>query len=383
MTTIYAQNGQSIWPVATTPTDLTILKLRQIAAQKGVLFGSAYQSDVRVGKPGPGGVGTLADFLAQECDIYAPGVALLPNLFEPTPGSYSLDAFNSFLAAVATGGKQWRIHALMYPSRDTAAVNAAITSGNWQSMIDARFQAIKDAITAAQVTYPNLPDPCSIDVTNEVLDFNRVKSNGGYETSAWYNVAGPDFIHYSFTKARELWPNAQLCWADALYQMNDTFTQRGIEAWIGTMKTALAAGVPIDSINTHGHLTFYRGHTRGQLIGFLNQVKALGLDVNIGEFDIRTGYKSTGYTGTPQPSEYTIEAYDAFGASLSRQWLADVMPFIKSNRGLKFFICWGMSDIDHSWESSSNPPGERPLPFDASYQPKPLYAALRRAFLEM
>jgi endo-1,4-beta-xylanase len=207
----------------------------------------------------------------------------------------------------------------------------------------------------------------------------------GYRHNAWYNAVegdAPAYISYAFTKARELWPQTPLYFChDHTEQITDSYHNRHTTNIPHCIEACLERGAPIDGFNQQGHLTYRLGFNATKLRGFLSDLRSLGLDIIIGELDARTGHADLDPPDYPAPEAFTAAGYDAIGADLIRRYLGVALPFVAESG--KQLLCWGLSDLDHSWANPPNPTGERPLPWDASYAVKPQYHAIRNALLEL
>jgi GH35 family endo-1,4-beta-xylanase len=361
--------------VGTVVVDDPAMRLADVALSQNIVFGSAVQSAANLAKPGPGGVGTLGEFIKFHSDVYVPGVAMLPQHIQYSHGVFDTSLLEAFLSKVQADGKSWRGHVLLYPAKDRPWVSSVVNSGNWQAEMDAHFEAIAEV--------PGVQTCINLDVVNELLS---ATTNDGYRHNTWYNaVSGdaPEYIAYAFQKARALWPQTPLYFChDHTEQITDGYHTDHTTNILNCIEACLDRGAPIDGFNQQAHLTYRLGFNPTKLRDFLSDLRSLGLNIIIGELDARTGYQQGIQEDTPAPSAYaSTAAYDAVGADLIRRYLDVALPFVAESGGQ--LLCWGLSDIDHSWMSSPNPPGERPLPWDSTYLAKPQYSAIRNALLEL
>jgi endo-1,4-beta-xylanase len=121
-----------------------------------------------------------------------------------------------------------------------------------------------------------------------------------------------------------------------------------------------ARGVPIDGIGFQMHLTDPPGPLPS-IEANIRRLEALGLQVQITELDVRL-------------------SADGTGSSTSRELLArqariyrEVMRLFLKYPGCTAIQTWGFTD-KYSWL-----PAFYPLEFDANYQPKPAYGAMKVA----
>ncbi len=366
-------------PAAEPGNGNVIARIRDAAEAAGFQYGIAVQAIDRISKPGPDGCGTLADFIRDQAMIYVPGIAFLPEHIQPQKDFFTLEQARLFIARAHRDAKDFRIHCLLYPSHEPAWVTADVNESNWQSRMDAHFEAI--------ASVPGVGSALNIDVTNELISA-RYDSNDGYRPNTWYRAAGgPAYIPYAFGKARALFPDCPLFWChDHTEQITDDFHRSQTRFVLNALERALKAGAPIDGYNMQGHLQLRLGFDRLRLRSFLNDLKSnLGLRIIIGELDCRTGYLTDRQTDTLPPKEYKRRQYDQDSAHLVEAFLDTALPFVKSSGGRQV-LTWGISDIDNSWEENpktGTPAGERPLPFDTDYRPKLMNAAIIRSFERM
>ncbi len=123
-------------------------------------------------------------------------------------------------------------------------------------------------------------------------------------------------------------------------------------------KDLLAQGVPIHGVGLqmHLHLTeFNRASTLANIARF----KALGLEVNVSELDVRIPLPAT-----PESLDQQAAVYRA------------VLDAVLEAGASRHFIFWGFTDRK-SWIPKWFPGTGAALPFDEEFRPKPAYQALR------
>ncbi len=342
--------------------------VRTIADTKGICFGAALPpADKLASNP------DYAALLRREAAIYVADTDMQPSRIQNVEGVFTFAAADGFAARAAADGKRFRIHQLLYAVRDMAWVNATtVHSGNWRQKIDAHFEAIATRWWAQQAV--------NIDVVNEVMDAAETATSG-YRPNVWYQAAGgPGYMTYAFHKARALWPQTPLFVChDHTEQITDGYHETHTANILALLESQLAAGAPIDGLNTQAHLTIRLGFDAVKLRNFLSGVAALGLRIMIGELDIRTGYKSGAQEDTLPPGGYSLDAYDRRAADIVKRYLDIALPFV----GDEPVLCWGLSDRISPWVPPDAEVGERPHPFDSNLQPKPLYRAIRAAFEDL
>ncbi|WP_158025944.1 endo-1,4-beta-xylanase [Pararhizobium arenae] len=343
-------------------------ELRSIAAAKGICFGTALPpADKLAADP------AYAALLRREAAIYVADTDMQPSRIQGVEGVFTFTAADGFAARAVSENKKFRIHQLLYAVRDMAWVNTTtVNAENWRNKIDTHFAAIATRWWSQLAV--------NIDVVNEVMDAAQIATDG-YRPNTWYQAAGgPGYITYAFQKARELWPQTPLFVChDHSEQITDGYHESHTANILSMLESQLAAGAPIDGLNTQAHLTIRLGFDAVKLRSFLSDASSLGLKIMIGELDIRTGYKTGSQEDTAPPSAYSATSYDRRAADIVKHYLDIALPFV----GSEPVLCWGLSDRISPWIPPDAEEGERPHPFDTNLQPKPLYRAIRAAFEDL
>lgn len=341
----------------------------------GRLFGCAFPQAFRLDAGAATYIPGLREILERQAEIRVFDNELKPALVQPSQGNFNLAPATAAIARANQQDAKWRLHVLVYPAHDMPWIDeTTLTSETYTDIIDAHL--------AALATIPGIQTAYNIDVTNELFDGNNTVP-GGYRPNRWYTASapgtiassapvpdtfdGPDWVAYLFMKARETFPDVPLFLChDQCEQITSAYHVAHNANVLNFLTKGLEAGLPIDGLNLQGHLALSRGFDAPKLRAFLRDVKSLGLRLMIGELDCRSGDGSA--------AQYTPYEYNLRCAELLRRFLDVALEFLEPGDPV---ITWGMSDIRHPWEA-----GERPLPMDVFYQPKPQYAAIRDALKE-
>lgn len=341
----------------------------------GRLFGTAVPQAFRLDPADARHIPGLLDLLTAHSDIWVFDNDFQPAAIQPIQNVFRLSAAQEAVARAINAGKAWRLHSLVYPTHDMPWINASTLSGTtYMSIIDQHLSAIA-SVKDVQSAY-------NIDVTNELFD-GLGTLPGGYRPNQWYTASapgtvadscpnkgiydGPDWVAYLFLKAREAFPHTPLYLChDQCEQITSPYHVEHNASILNFLRKGLDAGLPIDGLNMQGHLSLRRGFDAAKLREFMAGVKQLGLRIMIGELDCRAGDDSF--------KTLTTAEYDLRCSDLIRRFLDVALEFLGPGDPV---ISWGLSDNRHPWTA-----GERPLPFDVFYQPKPQYAAIRDALKE-
>jgi endo-1,4-beta-xylanase len=187
------------------------------------------------------------------------------------------------------------------------------------------------------------------DVVNEAID-----DSANLRNSFWLQKIGPEYIRLAFEFAREADPNARLYYND--YSIEGLNAKS--EAVYNLVRDLKNQGAPIDGVGWQMH------QVNGFRMGMRHEKNArrlanLGLELSITEMDVRISLPTT-----PEKLQEQANAYRG------------AIYFCLRKSYCKAFLLWGFTD-KYSWIPSTFPGWGDALIFDANYQPKPAYFALR------
>lgn len=189
------------------------------------------------------------------------------------------------------------------------------------------------------------------DVVNEPM-----AENGTLANNVWRRFIGDDYIEQALRAARAANPRAKLFINE--YAIEGPSAK--LDGLVALVRDLRARGVPLDGIGLQYH-THVQGFLSEQTLATtMRRFADLGLEVQITEMDVGT----TLLAGSEQQR-------------LARQAVAygDAARACNEVPACTRFTTWGISDR-LSWLGAT----EMPLLFDAQYQAKPAYAAVRSAF---
>lgn len=187
------------------------------------------------------------------------------------------------------------------------------------------------------------------DVVNEAIE-----DSGGWRDSTWFRAVGSDYVDLAFRMAHEADP-------DALLFYND-FGAEGMnaksDAVYEMVRGMLERGVPIHGVGLQMHVQLGAAAWADDLARNIRRLNALGLEVQITEFDVRLPMP-------PPPDSYKSQA------NIHRKMLRACLDAPNCTA----FITWGFTD-KHSWIPRFFGGFGAALPFDEQYNPKPAYEAM-------
>jgi endo-1,4-beta-xylanase len=336
--------------------------LRQLAASKGMVFGSLIHQ-----APPPEGVGYVmtdpayAQMAIRECGLYV-STSVFWKRVAPTPTAMNFSSAKLALDWAEAHGMAFRGHTLV-----------------WHYQTPDWFEMIPDRAAAARALQEHIRATCA-NFAGKVLSWDVVNeailTEGGVEglrKNVFFEKIGPEYLDIAFHAAREADPKALLTLNDNNVEYATAFQLVRRRALLAVVDGLLRRGTPIDAIGIQSHLsTAIAGKLdQNSLASFLKEISDRNLKIMVTEMDaIDVG----------SPSD--IAARDTQVASLFKRYLDVVVD----NRATIAIATWGLSDKE-SWiargdlkdfrRSDGLPP--RPLPFDDHYRPKKAYYAIAGA----
>ena len=207
------------------------------------------------------------------------------------------------------------------------------------------------------------PDIVSWDVMNEIVE-ERTPLRDDFLLTRF----GYDFIDFCFRTVAEAAPEARLVLNDYNLECSRSWCEDKRANMLAVLKTMIARGTPVHALGIQSHLSSrYRPAPR-ETLAFIERVAELGLDVYISELDVND-----------IDFDDDIAARDRQVADTYEEFLSAVLR----HKAVKRVVFWGISD-SASWIVKGGVEGSRgadarPALFDANDDPKPAFAAVRRA----
>ena len=317
--------------------------LRQLAAAKGILFGSAAATyEFRD-----------ADFpplLAREAAILVPEYEMKRKYVEPEPGAYDFSALDALMDFARGHGMAMRGHPLIWHE-----VNPPWLENKVRARRDPRL--IADYVARVAGRYRGRMQ--SWDVVNEAL-VPPDDGATGWRPSFWLDAFGPSYLDIAFHAAREADPGALLVYNDYGCEQsapaNDLFRRHVLELLDGLLKR----NAPVQALGLQGHLSAFGAKVdQKKLAAFLAEIEARGLGLLVTELDV-----------DDEDGPGDIALRDRAVADEARRFLDVALD----SRALKTVLTWGLSDryLDPPERLRLKLTGwrDRKAPFDAESQAK-------------
>jgi endo-1,4-beta-xylanase len=344
------------WAAASEPPSI-----KSIAAKKGILFGSA----VGAGRPGTLS-GSFAEpryleILRQDCSALVPENELKSYVIAAAPGRHNFAPGDRIASFARTNGIRLRGHTLLW-NRVEFTPKWLLDSFSATSAREGE-RYLREYVERVCSHYGE--QIYSWDGVNETVD----PKTGQVRQTPFTRVLGFDALRVVYETAREHAPGAQLVYNDYMsWEAGNETHRAGV---LRLLEQFRKSGVPVDALGIQSHLG-NSGHIHqsqpGAWRASLDEAVAMGYRLLITEFDVND-------KDLPQD----IETRDAQVAAVAREYLDLMLSF----RALDQVLCWGLVD-KYSWLQNYSPRADkspqRPTPYDATYQRKPLWQAIAAAF---
>jgi endo-1,4-beta-xylanase len=336
--------------------------LKTLAAEKGLRFGNALGYPHRT-----------PDYLAlmaRECNTIVPENATKWKALQPRPDQFAFEQADQIYAWAREQHMHMRGHTLLWQDQRWFP--------EWVKQHDFGATPIKEA---ERLLHQHISQVCqhfgdsiySWDVVNEAV----APATGKLISNVFADRLGTlDQLDLCFRLAREHAPRAQLVYNDYMDWGQGSATHRaGVLTLLQQLKKR---GTPVQALGIQSHISYRQDP--GKVVAdlrewrkFLDEVTGMGLDLLITEFDVND---------KRLPAD--VAQRDAGVAAVARDYLDATLSYPQ----LRDFLLWGMADNIswlQSWESSKRSDGlaQRPTPFDAQLNGKPLRAAIAGALRSM
>ncbi|MBI3538068.1 MAG: endo-1,4-beta-xylanase, partial [Chloroflexi bacterium] len=259
----------------------------------------------------------------------------------PTQTTYKFDDADYLVNFAQTNGMQVRGHTLVWHNQTPKW----LSDGNFSR--EHLIAILREHITTVVARYRGRIS--AWDVVNEAID----DQTGNLRETIWSKGIGAEYIEMAFRFARDADPNVKLIYND----YSGEATNKKSDAIYNLVKGLKDKGAPIDGVGLQSHFTLSAPQMQS-IDANMKRLRALGLEVQITELDVRIPAPATETNLTRQ-------------AQIYREYLQTCL----ANDNCKYFVTWGFTD-KYSWIPGSFPGFGAALVFDDKYQPKAAYRAM-------
>jgi endo-1,4-beta-xylanase len=325
--------------------------LRGLAAAKGFVFGTAAASYELKD----------ADFppvLLREAAQIVPEYEMKRGALEPRRGQYDFRALDTLFGFATRNGLSLRGHPLVWYTANPPWLADALAARRDETLLTGHIGALLKRYSFA-----------GVDVVNEALQ-PPGSAQRGFRPSAWLTAFGPSYLDIAFHAARAASPRTRLVYNDYGCEQGGAGNDRFRADTLRLLDGLIARRVPVDTLGLQAHLTAFSNPVdQRKLHGFLGEVRARGLGIQVTELDV---------DDSGGPSD--IQQRDRAVADTARRFLDVVLD----DPALESVLTWNLSDryVDppDEWKLKLAGFRYRKTPYDAGLRRKPLWEAMARAF---
>lgn len=330
--------------------------LHAAAARKGLAYGCAVNITPLRRDPAYGAA------IARECGIVVAENEMKLVHAWPREDAPAFAGGDETLAFARANGQRLRGHALIWheaiPDWARARINRREAEGlmrRWITLIAGRHRGRIEAW----------------DVVNEICGPNEGRPDG-LRGSPWLDALGPGYIDLAFAILREVDPGAAGVWNENDLELKADWIDARRRMVLRTLEAMLARGVPIRRLGLQGHIYSTHPLDARKLRAFLREVAAMGLAIEITEFDV-----------DDRAYPAALGARDAAVSDFARRFLDVVLD----EPAVINLLTWDITNAN-TW-LASNPQRRRAdglprraLPLDERYRRTPLWHAMHKAFAD-
>lgn len=328
--------------------------LHAAASRKGLAYGSAVNITPLRRDPAYGRA------LARECGLVVPENEMKMFYAWPQPERQAFSGGDETLAFAAGNGQRLRGTTLVWhealPPWARARINrreGEALMRRWIGLIAGRYRGRIE----------------SWDVVNEICGPADGRP-GGFRASPWLDALGPAYVDLAFSILREVDPRAAGLWNEDDLELSADWIDRRRAMVLKNLEGMVARGVPIRRFGLQGHIYSTFPLDQGALRKFLREIAAMGLAIEITEFDV---------DDRAYPAD--IGSRDRKVADFARRFLDVVLD----EPALLNVTTWDITN-PNTW-LNVNPDrrrkdglAQRALPLDEAYRRTPLWSAMHKAF---
>lgn len=330
--------------------------LGAIAAEAGLLFGSAFDADVLT-KP------QVAQIYAHQPRILTSNNFLKFGELRPQEGPASFELGDKLIAYAASHKIPVRGHCLIWNewTPDWLRKQSSERITYW---LDRHIDEVVSHYAGRFHSW---------DVVNEPF-WPQHGNAQGYRSGPWYAAMGKDYVLRALKRARAADPGCKFAINESGPEWDDAWgdTQAYKTGILAILDAAADAGIGIDAIGLQCHWMPEFKFDAGRFEAFLHAIAKRGVAIYLTELDV----SDAAMTGTRAARD----------AEVARRYALLVQTALKVPK-VEAVQTWELTD-NASWLRSDarllGPGGRlpRPLPFDDQYQPKAAYRALAKVFAE-
>lgn len=325
--------------------------LRDIAAQKGLIYGCATTQDRLMTDT------AFERLVVGQCALLVPENALNWKYVEPSQGRFDF-RMGDWLANFAKDHQmKFGGGTIVWHEGLPAWFNSLLPPDARQAMLQHVTQTVSHFRGRA----------FSWAVVNEVIAFREAGTE--LKDTPFLRLVGPDYIEAAFQAASAADPSALLIHNDNHLEYDIPEDEYRRKIILKLLKRLVSAKVPIGALGIQSHLrTGGVPFDGGKLKDFLSRVSDLGLKIVVSELDVAEKGPETAVADRDQAIANEISRY---------------LNVVLQEKSVTAVVTWGLS-ARYTWLANyaRRPDGQqvRPLPYDSDLRPTQAWQALATAF---
>lgn len=335
--------------------------LRARALAHGLMYGAAVAPELLDlnGLSNGSTSDPYTQLIAGQCNILVGENAMKWGPIHPSPTSYNFGPADKLVRFAALAGQRVRGHNLCWHEALPNWFQTTATRENARNLLVQHIQTVAGRYRGQIHSW---------DVVNEAVE-SRDGRPDGLRVSPWLNLIGPEYIELAFTTAAAVDPGTKLTYNETHIELDTPEESANRAHTLMLLRRLKARNVPVHAVGIQSHLQANGPQPGNGLLTFVREIRKLGLEVYITEMDVNTH----ALEGGPEAQDYAV-------SQVYRNYLGMLLP----EPNVAAVLTWGITN-GHTWLNDSNekwvkrPDGarQRPLPFDDSMQPTPVFAAIR------
>jgi endo-1,4-beta-xylanase len=325
--------------------------LRDIAARKGILFGSEVLKR-ELQDP------SYEAMFGQQCAVLVPGHELKWDALRPTPDGFDFSSADWLYEFAKSQGLLFRGHTLVWEQALPSWFSWHVSSSNAEKILTEHISAVVGHYSGKATSW---------DVVNEAVWLQDGRSDG-LKITPWIRFIGREYIEIAFRAAHEADPKATLVYNENGLELDDQIHENKRQAVLSLLTELKKRNVPVHGLGIQSHIFAEAQVTGVNFRRFLQEVEGIGLSILVTEMDVRDQHLPA---DLPTRDRMVADQYEKY------------LSFLLQFESVRTVLTWGLSDRD-TWISNNNKRADglpvRPLPYDANLKTTLSWDAMARAF---
>ena len=297
----------------------------------------------------------MKEALIRHTDLIVPMNALKWASLRHTKGQFDFFGADEIIKFAEQHSKTVHGHALLWYHANPRWLDRLSSPSRLEAVLEDHISTVVGRYAGRIPTW---------DVVNEVVAHDPL-SQGKWRRGVWYDALGPGHVELAFKLAAQADPTAKLFINDYDLEDDSLRTLARQEAILSIIRRLQDRNIPIHGVGFQAHLYAERKIGTKNLMAFLRNIEALGLEIAVTELDV---------IDWKLPADPVVR--DQAVMETARAFLSTVLETTRPRN----ITTWGLSD-GNSWINDTFPRSDsalsRPLPFDREWKPKPFFDLLR------